>query len=44
MIDAKSELLIYRVLAEHEGYLRRLDDRLTALEQAVADLSPKQGA
>ena len=32
--DDKSELLIYRVLAEHEGRIAKAEDRLAALEAA----------
>lgn len=41
LFDAKSELLIYRVLAEHEGRIAKAEERIAALEAAV---SPSAGA
>jgi hypothetical protein len=38
-IDAKTELLVWRVLAEHEGILSKLEARIVALEAAVGKAS-----
>jgi hypothetical protein len=43
-LDATTELLIYRILGEHEGRIQRLEDAMATLEQAVQDISDAAGA